>query len=55
MESTTNQASIPANGLPIKAQIKRGGFRWNHNQTGGPIVRTHVKGGGLRQNHSQSR
>jgi hypothetical protein len=55
MGSTTNQASTRANGLPIKAQIKGGGFRWNHNQASGPVVRTRVKGGGLKVNHSQSR
>jgi hypothetical protein len=55
MESTTNQASTRANGLPIKAQIKGGGITFNHNQASGPVVRTHVKAGGLKTNHSQSR
>jgi hypothetical protein len=55
MESKTNQASIRADGLPIKAQIKGGGVRMNHNQASGPVVRTRVKGGGVMFNHSQSR
>jgi hypothetical protein len=55
MASTTNQASIRANGLPIKAQIKGGDLKWNHNQASGPVVRTRVKGGGLKLNHSQGR
>jgi hypothetical protein len=55
MESTTNQASIRANGLPIKAQIKGGGMSLNHNQASGPVVRTRVKGGGREWQHNQSR